>query len=53
MKIVKHNRYTTPLTHNHDFYEMFYVLEGEFTQSIGNQRFLMQTGDVLFITHFM
>ncbi|MGO5502081.1 cupin domain-containing protein [Lactobacillus amylovorus] len=53
VKIVKHNRYTTPLTHNHDFYEMFYVLEGEFTQSIGNQRFLMQTGDVLFITHFM
>lgn len=49
VKIVKHNRYTTPLTHNHDFYEMFYVLEGEFTQTIGNQRFLMQTGDVCLI----
>ena len=49
VKIVKHNRYTTPLTHNHDFYEMFYVLEGEFTQSIGNQRFLMQTGDVCLV----
>lgn len=49
IKITKHNRYTTPLTHNHDFYEMFYVLEGEFNQSIGNQRFLMQTGDVCLV----
>lgn len=49
VKIIKHNRYTTPLTHNHDFYEMFYVLEGEFYQKIGNQRFLMQSGDVCLI----
>lgn len=49
VKILKHNRYTTPLTHNHDFYEMFYVVEGEFKQSIGNQIFTMQTGDICLI----
>lgn len=43
--IVQHDRYTPPLLHNHDFYELMYVYEGEFTQQIRENRYLMHTGD--------
>lgn len=49
VKITRHNRYTTPIMHNHDFYELMYVFEGEFTQRIGNQDYNMITGDTSLI----
>lgn len=49
VKIVKHNRYTTPIMHNHDFYELFYVYEGQFKQQIGNQIYEMNSGDLCLI----
>lgn len=47
--IVQHDRYTPPVLHNHDFFELLYVYEGEFTQQIGNSRYLMHTGDICLI----
>lgn len=47
--VVQHDRYTPPVTHNHDFYELLYVYEGEFNQQIGSSRFLMHTGDLCLI----
>ncbi len=49
VKITQHTRYSTPILHNHDFYEMFYVYEGEFTQHINQQDFTMHTGDICLI----
>ena len=49
IKIVQHDRYTPPLLHAHDFFEFFYVYEGEFVQQIGSSRFLMHTGDFCMI----
>ena len=46
IKLIQHDRYTPPRLHNHDFYEMFYVYEGEFMLEIEGQKFLMRTGDV-------
>lgn len=46
VKIIRHNRYTTPVMHNHDFYELMYVFEGEFIQHIGNKDYTMNTGDI-------
>ncbi len=47
--IVQHDRYTPPELHRHDFYELLYVYEGEFTQQIEEERFLMHTGDFCLI----
>lgn len=47
--IVQHDRYTPPVLHNHDFFELLYVYEGEFTQQIGGSRYLMHTGDFCLI----
>ena len=44
--IVQHDRYTPPRRHNHEFYELQYVYEGEFPQEIEGTRFLMHTGDL-------
>jgi len=49
IKITQHTRYSTPILHKHDFYEMFYVYEGEFTQHINQQDIIMHTGDVCLI----
>lgn len=43
--LVQHDRYTPPVLHNHNFYELLYVYEGEFTQQIDNTQFTMHTGD--------
>lgn len=49
VKITQHTRYSTPVTHKHDFYEMFYVYEGEFEQLIDNKSYTMRTGDLCLI----
>lgn len=52
-KVNRHNRYTYPIMHNHDFYEIEYTLEGEYTQTIGSQRYQMSTGDISIIPPFI
>lgn len=49
IKITQHTRYSTPILHKHDFYEMFYVYEGEFTQHINQSDLTMHTGDICLI----
>ena len=49
VKITQHTRYSTPVMHKHDFYEMFYVYEGEFEQFIDNKTFVMRTGDICLV----
>lgn len=49
IRIVQHDRYTPPLMHKHDFFELVYVYEGEFTQQIESSKFLMHTGDLCLI----
>lgn len=48
-KMTQHTRYSTPVLHQHDFFEFFYVLEGEFMQHINQQDINMVTGDVCLI----
>ena len=47
--VSKHNRYTPPVPHHHDFFEMFYVLEGRCTHQIRDHTSAMRTGDLCFI----
>lgn len=47
--IIQHDRYTPPVMHQHDFYELLYVYEGEFRQQIDMASFSMQTGDFCLI----
>lgn len=49
IRIVQHDRYTPPVLHNHNFFELMYVYEGEFTQQISSARLLMHTGDFCLI----
>lgn len=49
VKMTQHTRYSTPILHKHDFYEMFYVYEGEFTQKINQETMTMHTGDICLI----
>jgi len=46
IQVVQHDRYVPPGLHQHDFFEMVYVYEGEFVQQIGARKFLMHTGDL-------
>lgn len=47
--VIQHDRYTPPVSHNHDFYELLYVYEGEFIQQINATRFTMHSGDFCLI----
>lgn len=47
--ICQHTRYSPAVTHKHDFYEMFFVYEGEFEQIIENEKITMRTGDICLI----
>lgn len=49
IRIVQHDRFSLPTLHNHDFYELLYVLEGEFVQQINSAKLLMHTGDFCLI----
>lgn len=46
----KHNRYTPVFKHRHDFFEMVYVLSGSCTQTIGENRIIMTSGDLCLIS---
>lgn len=50
VRIVQHDRYTPPVLHRHDFFELMYVYEGEFTQQIESSKLLMHTGDFCLIS---
>jgi len=49
VKMTQHTRYSTPILHKHDFYEMFYVYEGEFIQHINHETMTMHTGEICLI----
>ena len=51
--IIQHDRFTPARTHNHEFYELQYVYEGEFTQEIEGKSFLMHTGDFSIIPPYI
>ena len=46
----KHNRFTPPFTHYHDFYEMIYIFEGACTQEINLDSISLKKGDFCIIT---
>lgn len=47
--IQKHNCYTPDIFHKHNFFELFYVLEGNCKQKIGDSIFEMKKGDICLI----
>ena len=47
--VFKHNCYTPPIPHHHNFYEMFYVLKGRCLHQVGEKPQLLQTGDLCLI----
>ncbi len=49
IQIIQHDRYTEPYLHSHEFYELFYVYEGEFNQFLNGKKLTMRTGDFCLI----
>lgn len=49
IQIIQHDRYTEPYLHSHEFYELFYVYEGEFHQNLNGNKLTMHTGDFCLI----
>lgn len=47
--ISQHTRYFPPVMHDHDFYELFFVYEGEFRQIICDKILTMHSGDICII----
>ena len=47
--VFKHNCYTPAIPHHHNFFEMFYVLEGRCIHQVGENRSILHTGDLCFI----
>lgn len=47
--LTRHNRYTPPFLHRHDFYEIIYVYHGRCVQNIGLDRKQFLEGDLIFI----
>ena len=47
--VFKHNCYTPPIPHHHNFYEMFYVLKGRCLHQVGEKPQLLQAGDLCLI----
>lgn len=47
--ISRHNRYTPPFLHRHDFFEIVFVYSGHCMQSIGLDRKQFLEGDLIFI----
>jgi len=45
----KHTRYVDFPKHKHDFIEFNYVLQGEITQIINNQKVVLKKGDLIFL----
>ncbi len=49
IQVTKHNCYTPPVEHSHDFFELFYVLEGRCAHRVRERVSDMRTGDLCFI----
>ena len=47
--VSKHNCYTPAVPHHHDFFEMFYVLEGQCVHQVKGLHSHLQTGDICLI----
>lgn len=47
--ISRHNRYTPPFLHKHDFFEIIFVFSGKCTQTISSTRKDFAEGDIIFI----
>ncbi len=47
--VSKHNCYTPAVPHHHDFFEMFYVLEGCCIHQVRDNHSLLRTGDLCLI----
>ncbi len=47
--VFKHNCYTPALPHHHNFFEMFYVLEGRCMHQVGENISILHKGDLCFI----
>ncbi len=47
--VSKHNCYTPAVPHRHNFFEMFYVLEGRCIHQVGNNHSLLNAGDLCLI----
>ena len=47
--VFKHNCYTPPIPHHHNFFEMFFVLEGRCIHQVGENKSVLHTGDLCFI----
>ena len=49
LHLFKHNCYTPPIPHHHDFFELFYVLEGRCIHQVRDNHSLLHSGDLCFI----
>ena len=49
IQVFKHNCYTPAIPHYHNFFEMFYVLEGRCIHQVSDSRSVLHTGDLCFI----
>ena len=47
--VTQHGRFSPPIDHSHDYYELLYVYNGEFLQRISEKEFAMQSGDFCLI----
>ncbi len=47
--VSKHNCYTPPVEHHHNFFELFYVLEGKCAHKVRDRVSHLQTGDLCLI----
>ena len=49
IQVFKHNCYTPAIPHHHNFFEMFYVLEGRCIHQVGTNNAILHKGDLCFI----
>ena len=47
--VFKHNCYTPAIPHHHNFFEMFFVLEGHCIHQVGENRSILHAGDLCLI----
>ena len=50
--VTLHPRYMPAILHNHDFFEIQYLLHGQITQTIDERRITLNAGDLCFIAPF-
>ena len=47
--LTQHDRFSPPVMHKHDYYELIYVYEGEFQHTIETETSSLHTGDICLI----